>query len=318
MPDNGERCPCTGRKLRPQCEECKDEDRVAYGRNVQAVVAQSESARNASAHRDAHAAAGNATADAASDAQASGMPSAQAMAAAQARAQAHLAAARRAEQVRAAVNAPVPLQRELQLDQAELAKRRKPRRGYALDPSAGWWYEGDITEAVGTGSFKAKYDSHDPSSESGIPPERIVKDGDKLFVTWDRAVDYMEVRTFSLHSFLCSFAPNQRPRPRLLAGEHRRGGGGCARRGGAPHGEPQPAGRHLAERQPRPQPEPPAALRLFNTANGVGALRGRADGAVGRDGGGLMRQHELGQVGNFGDFGSSPPPIFYWAGPKII
>ena len=70
-----------------------------------------------------------------------------------------------------------------------------------------------------------------------------------------------------------------------------------------------PAALPTAERRGARRPR--AALRLFHAANGVGALRGRADGAVGRYGGGVM------QVGNFGGSGGPPPPIFYWARPKI-
>jgi hypothetical protein len=213
LPEVGER-DVNGRKLRPQCEECQaaGKERVPHGKFHSAKALAAESARIASAHRDAHATAG---ARGSGGSPAGLVIDERAAAVAKRQAEAHLAAAQRAQEVEEAVNAPVPFEAELRLDQEQLAKRQRPRRGYALDTEEGWWREADIVEAVGTGHFTAKFDNHQPPSESGISPQRIVADGDKLFVTWEDAADYMEVRiSFALSPFLavacrgCSFVPD--------------------------------------------------------------------------------------------------------------
>ena len=51
LPDEGQRAAYDGKKLRPQCECCMDKDRVPWGRGVNTVRLQSDSARIASAHR---------------------------------------------------------------------------------------------------------------------------------------------------------------------------------------------------------------------------------------------------------------------------
>ena len=115
-----------------------------------------------------------------------------AAAAAKAAADAHLVANRRAAERESAEAAPVPMEEDLAADRAELAKRQRKRRGYCLDLAQSQWYEGDVEMTPGAGTFVMKYDDY--PVERGVPAERIVADGDNVFVTWEEPSQVEDVR----------------------------------------------------------------------------------------------------------------------------
>lgn len=84
-------------------------------------------------------------------------------------------------------NAMVPMQVEIEEGQRELAKRLKPRRGYCLDTENGGWYEGNVSEKVGTGKYKMNHDNY--ATVHQVPADHIVADGDVLFITYEEAAD---------------------------------------------------------------------------------------------------------------------------------
>ena len=155
-----------------------------------------------------------------------------------------MAANRRVAERESAEATPVPMEEGLVADRAELAKRQRKRRGYCLDLAQSQWYEGDVEMTPGAGTFVMKYDDY--PVERGVPVERIVADGDKVFVTWEEPSQVEDVRL---------------PQPALLklltlgrvcAGKHLQGGDRCAgwptwrREGGHSHDQPGAGGRRLA------------------------------------------------------------------------
>jgi len=109
-------------------------------------------------------------------------------------AEAHAAAAARAAEQDAALGARVPMHTEIEAGQEQLAKRLRPRRGYCLDVANGGWYEGNVSEEVGVGTFKMNHDNY--AAVEHVPAHQIVADGDILFVTYDEVEDVDPERIF--------------------------------------------------------------------------------------------------------------------------
>eukprot|EP01044_Picomonas_judraskeda_P001529 COSAG03_NODE_92_length_13295_cov_193.147014_12_plen_691_part_00 len=177
---NGGECDgATGRKLRPQYNECSVEGkpRVPHGRARSVTVSASRRAAVSSVHVDAHASAGARVAP--SDVI---INSAAALAARKA-AEAHIAAQARAVAEATSLSTPAPMQMEIEEGQEQMAKRQRPRRGYVLDTESGQWYNGNVAEQVGAGTFRMQYDGP-YATETNIVAHRLVADGDTLHVTW--------------------------------------------------------------------------------------------------------------------------------------
>ena len=180
MPNLGEREGATGKKLRPQCESCK-QDRVPFGKAVNATAIAQRKARIGSRHVAAHASASAQSMD--EDV----VIDHAAAAAAKKAAEVHAAAAAKAQADEAALGAAVPMQAQIQDGQEQLAKRQKPRRGYCLDVGVGGWYEGNVSEEVGVGTYKMNHDHYEAAAH--VPRHRIVADEDILFITYEEVAD---------------------------------------------------------------------------------------------------------------------------------
>ena len=180
MPNLGEREGATGKKLRPQCESCK-QDRVPFGKAVNATAIAQRKARIGSRHVAAHASASAQSMD--EDV----VIDHAAAAAAKKAAEVHAAAAAKAQADEAALGAAVPMQVQIQDGQEQLAKRQKPRRGYCLDVGVGGWYEGNVSEEVGVGTYKMNHDHYEAAAH--VPRHRIVADEDILFITYEEVAD---------------------------------------------------------------------------------------------------------------------------------
>ena len=63
---------------------------------------------------------------------------------------------------------------------------RSPKRGWAQYEN-GSWYTANITNDLGkSGAFNVKFDDKDELT--GVPRDRVLRDGDRVFVSWDDAV----------------------------------------------------------------------------------------------------------------------------------
>ena len=64
--------------------------------------------------------------------------------------------------------------------------RASPKRGWAQFENGGW-YTANITDDLSkTGTFRVKSDDNDELT--GVHRDRVLRDGDRVFVSWDDAV----------------------------------------------------------------------------------------------------------------------------------
>ena len=154
---------------------------MPFGQAINATAIAQRQARIGSRHAAAH------TSASAHGAGAGIVIDEAAAAAAKKAAEVHAAAAAKAQADEAALGAVVPMQTEIEAGQEQLAKRLKPRRGYCLDVQVGGWYEGNVSEEVGVGTYKMNHDHYEAVQH--VQRHRIVADGDTLFVTYEEVAD---------------------------------------------------------------------------------------------------------------------------------
>ena len=63
---------------------------------------------------------------------------------------------------------------------------RSPKRGWAQFQNGGWYTANITNDLSNTGAFSVKFDDKDELT--GVPRDRVLRDGDRVFVSWDDVV----------------------------------------------------------------------------------------------------------------------------------